>query len=189
MSDNGADAIHMASDGDYDAIILDLGLPETSGVDVLKALRNQNVDTPVLVLTARNSWTEKVEVLNLGADDYLTKPFHTPELIARLNALLRRAIGQSHALLTHEDLELDTTSAMARRNGQPLELTAFEYRLLRLFMSRTGRVVSQTELSEHLYAMEDARGSNTIEVYISRLRRHIGNEKIKTIRGMGYRFG
>ena len=189
FADNGSDAILMGQDGEYDAIVLDLGLPELPGVEVLKSWRQMNVNVPVLILTARNSWTEKVEALNLGADDYLTKPFHTPELVARLNALLRRGSGQSSPILSHENLELDVSRSRVTLDGELLELTAFEYKLLRYFMSRIGHVVSQSDLTEHLYALEDMRGSNTIEVYISRLRRLIGSGRIKTIRGLGYRFG
>lgn len=189
FADNGRDAVLMGQDGEYDAIVLDLGLPELSGVEVLKSWRQMNVNAPVLILTARNSWTEKVEALNLGADDYLTKPFHTPELVARLNALLRRVAGQGTPTLRQENLELDVACGRVTLDGVLLELTAFEYKLLRYFMSRVGHIVSQSEITEHLYALDDMRGSNTIEVYISRLRRLIGSSKIKTIRGLGYRFG
>lgn len=189
FADNGHDAVLMGQDGEYDAIVLDLGLPEMSGVEVLKSWRQMNVNSPVLILTARNSWTEKVEALNLGADDYLTKPFHTPELVARLNALLRRVAGQGTPILRQENLELDIACGRVTLDGVLLELTAFEYKLLRYFMSRVGHIVSQSEITEHLYALDDMRGSNTIEVYISRLRRLIGSSKIKTIRGLGYRFG
>ncbi len=185
----GDDAILMGQDNAYDAIILDLGLPGKSGLEVLKAWRAAGLTTPVLILTARNSWTEKVEGLNLGADDYLTKPFHTPELVARLNALVRRAAGHSDPLLTYDNLILDPARSRVSLDGTDLDLTAFEFRLLKYFMTRQGHVVSQSELVEHLYSLEGMRESNTVEVYISRLRRQIGADKIKTIRGLGYRFG
>ena len=158
-------------------------------MEVIKAWRSAGLKTPVLVLTARNSWTDKVEGLNSGADDYLTKPFHTPELLARINALLRRAAGQSESVLRHDTLVLDPDRGSVTHDGVVLELTAFEYRLLKYFMSRQGHIVSQSELVEHLYALDDMRESNTVEVYISRLRRQIGADRIKTIRGLGYRFG
>lgn len=186
---SGIDAIPMGIDNTYDAIILDLGLPGAGGMEVIKAWRSAGLKTPVLVLTARNSWTDKVEGLNSGADDYLTKPFHTPELIARLNALLRRVAGQSESVLRHDTLVLDPDRGSVTQDGVVLELTAFEYRLLKYFMSRQGHIVSQSELVEHLYALDDMRESNTVEVYISRLRRQIGADRIKTIRGLGYRFG
>jgi len=144
---------------------------------------------PVLVLTARSSWAEKVEGLNIGADDYMAKPFHTPELVARLRALIRRSTGKNDAILTHKDLSIDTITSEVRLGSISLNLTAFEFRMLKYFMHRIGHVVPQTELIEHLYPINETRGSNTIEVYIGRLRKKIGSEKIKTIRGLGYKFG
>jgi DNA-binding response OmpR family regulator len=142
---------------------------------------------PVLILTARGTWTEKVEGLNAGADDYITKPFHIPEVVARLRALIRRKSGSANPLMTHKDITLDTVSGKVAVNGRPVELTASELRMLSYFMHRIGRVVSQNELTEHLYAMEESAESNTIEVYVSRLRRKLGRGVITTVRGLGYR--
>lgn len=178
----------MGQDNDYDAIVLDLGLPGRDGFQVIKAWRQSGLTTPVLILSARNSWTEKVEALNLGADDYLTKPFHTPELEARLNALLRRIAGQAYPIMSHKGITLNPIRQSVSVDGSAVDLTAFEFRLLKYFMSRKGHIISQTELVDHLYTLDDMRESNTIEVYISRLRRRIGSDKIKTIRGLGYKF-
>lgn len=188
-TETGEDALSMAIDETYDAIVLDIGLPGMSGLEVLAAWRANSMSAPVLILTAHGTWSEKVEGLNLGADDYLTKPFHTPELVARLNALVRRSAGLTHNTLSHEDLEMDLSTGRVTRSGQPIDMTALELRMLKYFMTRPGRVIPQSELVEHLYAMDDTRESNTIEVYISRLRRKIGSDRIRTIRGLGYRFG
>lgn len=179
----------MAIDEVYDAIVLDIGLPGMSGLEVLASWRANSMAAPVLILTAHGTWSEKVDGLNLGADDYLTKPFHTPELVARINALVRRSTGLAQNTLTHEDLSLDPATGRLRRAGELIDLTALELRMLRYFMTRPGRVIPQSELVEHLYTMDDTRESNTIEVYISRLRRKIGPDRIRTIRGLGYRFG
>ena len=179
----------MGMDGGYDAIIVDLGLPGRQGMDVIRDWREAGVATPVIILTARSAWSEKVEGLNRGADDYLTKPFHTPELIARLRALTRRASGVAAPTLTHGDLTLNTATSEVLRGSEPVDLTAFEFRMLKYFMHRAGHIISQDELVEHLYPVNDTRESNTIEVYVGRLRRKIGADKIKTVRGLGYKFG
>lgn len=186
-SDNGADGYAMATEETYDAVILDLGLPKMQGLDVLKRWRAGTCRSPVLVLTARGSWAEKVEGLNAGADDYITKPFHVPEVAARLKALIRRSSGLASPLLSHRGIVLDTGSGQVTLNGTAVDMTARELRMLNYFLHRIGRVVSQAELSEHLYALEDSRESNTIEVYVSRLRRKLGADIIKTFRGLGYR--
>lgn len=186
---NGEDAVSMAFDETYDAIVLDIGLPGMSGLEVLSIWRTKHMASPILILTAHGTWAEKVEGLNRGADDYLTKPFHTPELVARLNALVRRSAGLTHNLLAHQDLEMDLTTGQVTRSGEIVDLTALELRMLKYFMTRPGRIISQGELVEHLYAIDGTRESNTIEVYISRLRRKVGAERIKTIRSLGYRFG
>ncbi len=186
-ADNGADGYVMGTEETYDAVVLDLGLPQMSGLDVLRKWRAGGHKMPVLVLTARGSWPEKVDGLNAGADDYITKPFHIPEVAARLNALIRRSAGLASATLTHKGITLDTGAGMALLDGQPIELTAKELRMLNYFMHRIGRVISQAELTEHLYSLDESRESNTIEVYISRLRRKFGADLIKTIRGLGYR--
>lgn len=185
-ADNGASGYAMGTEVPYDAVVLDLGLPQMSGLDVLHKWRAGGFKTPVLVLTARGSWPEKVDGLNAGADDYITKPFHIPEVAARLNALIRRSAGQASSMLTHKGITLDTSAGRGMLNGQTIELTAKELRMLSYFMHRIGRIVSQAELTDHLYNLDDSRESNTIEVYVSRLRRKFGADVIKTIRGLGY---
>lgn len=177
----------MGTEDQYDAVVLDLGLPQMAGLDVLRKWRGGGFKMPVLVLTARGSWPEKVDGLNAGADDYITKPFHIPEVVARLNALIRRSAGLASSTLTHKGITLDAGAGKALLDGQPIELTAKELRMLNYFMHRIGRVVSQAELTEHLYSLDESRESNTIEVYVSRLRRKFGADVIKTIRGLGYR--
>lgn len=186
---DGEDGLELGLRPQMDIIVLDLGLPGIPGLEVLREWRRRGVTTPVLVLTARGTWVDKVDGLNEGADDYLTKPFHLPELIARLHALRRRSWGQVSNVLRHEDLMMNLGTGEVLRGDQPLDLTALEVRMLKYFMHRVRHVISQSELVEHLYATENMRESNTIEVYISRLRRKIGSDKIKTLRGQGYRFG
>jgi DNA-binding response OmpR family regulator len=184
---NGPDGLALGMDDTFDAVVLDLGLPQMEGVEVLKTWRRESRNFPVLILTARGTWSEKVDGLNAGADDYVTKPFHIPEVAARLKALIRRTAGMASAELTHGRLTLDTTTGKATYDGSPVELTALELRMLNYFMHRIGRIVSQSELIEHLYTTEDNRESNTIEVYVGRLRRKTSPDVIKTIRGLGYR--
>lgn len=186
-ADNGADGYAMGNEEQYDAIVLDLGLPQIPGIEVLRNWRSAGVKTPVLVLTARGSWPEKVDGLNAGADDYITKPFHIPEIAARLNALIRRSAGLASSKIVHNAVTLDVDSGKATFQGESVDLTAKEFRMLSYFMHRIGRVVSQAELTEHLYNLDDVRESNTVEVYVSRLRRKFGADLIKTIRGLGYR--
>jgi len=190
-------AVDLASDGEdghflgdtepYDAVILDLGLPKMDGVTVLERWREDGRHFPVLILTARDRWSEKVAGFDAGADDYLTKPFITEELLARLRALLRRATGHSAAALECGVLRVDTRSARATVKGAPIKLTAHEYRVLSYLMHHQGRVVPRTELVEHIYDQDFDRDSNTIEVFIGRLRKKIGSERIQTERGLGYR--
>jgi two-component system OmpR family response regulator len=184
---NGEDGHAMGVHDQFDAVILDLGLPNMEGLAVLRKWRAESRDMPVLILTARGTWTEKVEGLNAGADDYITKPFHIPEVVARLRALIRRKSGAATPLLTHRDISLDTVAGKATVGGKAVELTASELRMLTYFMHRIGRVISQAELMEHLYALEETAESNTIEVYVSRLRRKLGRDVITTVRGLGYR--
>jgi DNA-binding response OmpR family regulator len=184
---NGADGYAMGNDEDYDAVILDLGLPQMQGLDVLKRWRTNNRQMPVLVLTARGSWAEKVDGLNAGADDYISKPFHIPEVAARLKALIRRSSGIASPVLIHRGIVLDSANGQVTRDGVPVEMTARDLKMLNYFMHRLGRVIPQAELTEHLYTLDEARESNTIEVYVSRLRRKLGADVIKTIRGLGYR--
>ena len=184
---DGEEAQFLGETEPYDAIILDLGLPKVDGVSVLERWRRDGRTTPVLILTARGAWSEKVAGFDAGADDYLTKPFHTEELLARLRALLRRAAGQASPTLTCGGLRLDPRSARASVSGEPLRLTSLEYRLLHYLMMQQGRVISRTELVEHLYDQDFDRDSNTIEVFIGRVRKKIGADRIETVRGLGYR--
>jgi two-component system, OmpR family, response regulator len=186
-ADNGGDGYAMGMEDVYEAAILDLGLPEIQGLDVLKRWRAAGRKLPVLILTARGTWAEKVDGLNAGADDYITKPFHIPEVAARLKALVRRSLGIASPILVHRGISLDTASNRVLLDGEAVELTARELKMLNYFMHRIGRVVSQAELTEHLYALDEARESNTIEVYISRLRRKLGSDVVTTVRGLGYR--
>lgn len=184
---NGEDGLLMGVSDPFDAVILDLGLPNMEGLAVLRKWRSENCDMPVLILTARGTWTDKVEGLNAGADDYITKPFYIPEIVARLRALIRRKSGVATPLLTHKGISLDTVAGKATSGGKLVELTASELRLLSYFMHRAGRVIPQSELMAHLYALNQSVESNTIEVYVSRLRRKLGRDVITTVRGLGYR--
>jgi DNA-binding response OmpR family regulator len=170
-------------------IILDLDLRGKSGLELLKEWRTHGLAAPVLVLTGRGAGLDKSGGLHEGADDYLAKPFHLPELIARLHALRSRSWGHASNVLKYDDLTVNHATGEVLRGKELLELTALELRMLKYFMNRTRHVISQDELVEHLYSGSDIRESNTIEVYVSRLRRKIGAEKIKTLRGLGYRFG
>lgn len=173
---------------DYDAVILDLGLPDLPGLKILKAWRTSGVDHPVLILTSRSSWTEKVEGLNAGADDYLAKPFEAKEVAARLHALIRRRAGRADPVLRRGDIELRPAEGLAKVAGEPIELTGQELRILAYLMQRPGRIVSEQDIAEHVYALDSEHQSNSIQVYISRLRRKLGRDTIKTFRGLGYRF-
>jgi two-component system OmpR family response regulator len=186
-ADKGTDGLIMGTDDNFDAAILDLGLPEMEGMEVLKRWRVAGVQMPVLILTARGSWSEKIDGLNAGADDYITKPFHVPEIAARLRSLIRRASGHASPSISHRDVTLDLGSGKVMRAGEQVELTARELRMLTYFLHRIGRIIPQAELTEHLYALEETRESNTIEVYVSRLRRKLGADLITTVRGLGYR--
>ncbi|MFZ4601808.1 MAG: response regulator transcription factor [Caulobacterales bacterium] len=184
---NGEDGQFLGETEPYDAIVLDLGLPKVDGVTVLKAWRAQGKVTPVLILTARDRWSDKVEGFDSGADDYLSKPFHTEELLARLRALLRRAAGHATSAIDCGDLRVDTRAARATLNGEPIKLTSHEYKVLAYLMHHRGRVVSRNELVEHIYDQDFDRDSNTIEVFVGRLRKKIGQDRIATERGLGYR--
>ena len=186
-ADNGVDAQHLGATEPYDAVVLDLGLPRLDGLTVLQRWRGAGRTMPVLILTARDSWHEKVTGIDTGADDYLAKPFHTEELLARLRALTRRAQGLASPLLQCGELTLDTRSGRVTVAGQVVALTSHEYRLLAYLMHRPGRVVSRSELTEHLYAQDFDRDSNTVEVFIARLRKKLPPGLIKTVRGLGYR--
>ena len=170
----------------FDAVILDLGLPKLDGISVLKAWRTAGRDMPVLILTARDAWSEKVAGFDAGADDYVAKPFRMEEVLARIRALIRRAAGHSTAELHCRDILLDTRSGRVSRAGAPVKLTAHEYKVLAYLMHHPGKVISRTELIEHIYDQDFDRDSNTIEVFVGRLRRKLGNELIATVRGRGY---
>jgi two-component system, OmpR family, response regulator len=186
-ADNGRDAHHLGANEAFDVVVLDLGLPVLDGLSVLKRWREARLTLPVLILTARDRWTDKVAGIDAGADDYLAKPFHMEELLARVRALIRRAQGMASPLLRCGPLELDTRSSRVAVDGQTVMLTSHEFRLLAYLMHRPGSVVSRTELTEHLYAQDFDRDSNTIEVFVGRLRRKLPPETIETVRGMGYR--
>ena len=183
---DGADALFRGETEPYDAIVLDLGLPGMDGVTVLERWRQGGVRTPVLILTARGTWREKVTGLRAGADDYLAKPFEMEELLARVEALLRRAAGHASPVLAHGELRLDTSTQRVSQAGRPVELTALEYRLLAYLMHHPDRVHSKSELTEHLYAQDFDRDSNVIEVLVNRLRKKLGASLIVTRRGQGY---
>jgi two-component system, OmpR family, response regulator len=170
----------------YDAVILDLGLPVLDGVSVLEKWRRAGKKMPVLILTARDRWSDKVAGFDAGADDYVTKPFHMEEVLARVRALLRRSAGHATSELTCGPVALDTKGARVTVNGMPIKLTSLEFRLLAYLMHHSGKVVSRTELVEHLYDQDFDRDSNTVEVFVGRLRKKLGVDVLHTIRGMGY---
>ena len=183
---DGEDGQYLGSTENYDAVVLDLGLPEVDGLTVLDRWRKEGKTMPVLVLTARDSWSDKVAGLDAGADDYLAKPFQTEELIARLRALIRRAAGQATSELIAGGVRLDSRSGRVTLDGEPVKLTAQEFKLLSYLMHHKGKVVSRTELIEHIYDQDFDRDSNTIEVFITRIRKKLGPDLISTTRGLGY---
>jgi two-component system, OmpR family, response regulator len=183
---DGESAWFKGSTEDYDAIVLDLNLPRLDGLSVLGKLRDEGVNTPILILTARNAWLQRVEGIDAGADDYLTKPFHMEELIARIGALIRRAGGHATPILKVGDIDIDTRRLRALVRGKPIDLTQLEYRLLRFLAHNRGRVVSQFEISEHVYQQDREPDNNAIEALIARLRRKVGPDVIATRRGHGY---
>jgi two-component system OmpR family response regulator len=183
---DGEEGHYLGDTEPYDAVILDLGLPKMDGIRVLEQWRRDEKRMPVLILTARDRWNEKVAGMDAGADDYVVKPFNMEELLARVRALLRRTTGHAKAEIECGPLRLDTKMARVTYEGVPIKLTSHEYRLLAYLLHHRGRVVSRTELVEHLYEQDFDRDSNTIEVFIGRLRKKIPNDMIKTIRGLGY---
>lgn len=183
---DGEAAWFKGSTESYSAVILDLGLPGMDGLSVLKRWREEGRDFPVLILTARGGWNERVEGIDAGADDYLPKPFRIEELLARLRAILRRATGTASPVITIGSLSLDTRQMRVAVDGQPVHLSPQEYRLVSYLMQHAGRVVSQLELTEQLYAQDFERESNAVEVMVGRVRRKLGNELIETRRGFGY---
>lgn len=188
-ADNGRDAHFLGNSEPFDAVVLDLGLPLLDGLSVLRRWRADGRGMPVLILTARDNWHDKVTGIDSGADDYLTKPFHTEELLARLRALIRRAGGLASPVLRCGELVLDTRSGRVSFQGAPVTLTSHEHKVLEYLMHRPGQLVSRSELTEHIYAQDFDRDSNTIEVFVGRLRRKLAADLIETVRGQGYRLG
>lgn len=189
---DGKEGSYYALEYDYDIAIIDIGLPEKDGITIINELRQAGKKYPVLVLTARGNWQDKVKGLEAGADDYLVKPFHTEELRARTNALIRRSTGNASPTLTFGPILIDTTAKSVTVNGDAIELTSYEYNTLEYLALHAGEPISKTELTEHLYHQDYERDSNVIEVFIGRLRKKLDPENqlkpIKTVRGQGYRF-
>lgn len=191
LADDGKKGLFLLTEHDYDLAIIDIGLPVMDGFEVIKNARKQTVSCPILILTARDRWQEKVEGLDAGADDYLTKPFHNQELLARTKALIRRAAGKAHPTLEKGPISLDTLSEEVYVNDRFVELTAYEYKVLEYLLMNPQKVISKTELTEHIYDQDFDLDSNVIEVFIGRLRKKIDPEgdiqPIETMRGRGYR--
>ena len=183
---DGQEACFRGATEPYDMIILDIGLPLRDGISILKEWRSTGVATPVLILTARDGWSDRVDGLDAGADDYLTKPFHLPELAARVRATLRRSAGRISPLFERDGVVFDTRHSRATLNGVPVDLTAQEVAVLSYLIHNAGRLISRTELSDHIYEYDGDRDSNTIAVFINRLRKKLGPELIQTMRGRGY---
>ena len=184
---DGIEAAHLGATEPYDLILLDIGLPSRDGISILKEWRAAGRDVPVLILTARGSWSEKVDGLDAGADDYMTKPFHMAELLARVRVLLRRKAGRANPLFERGDVSIDLRTGRTLKAGMPVDLTQQELAVLSYLAHNSGRMVSRTELSEHIYEYDGDRDSNTIAVFIARLRKKLGPELIETSRGLGYR--
>ncbi|MDP3878222.1 MAG: response regulator transcription factor [Methylobacter sp.] len=189
-ANTGRDGYYMGKEYPIDAAVVDIGLPDFSGIELIRRLRKDKVTVPILILTARSRWQEKVEGLEAGADDYLVKPFHYEELLARINALIRRSVGAAHPVLTHDNIELDTVAQEVSVSGVRLDLTAYEYKVLEYLMFRKGEVISKAVLTAHIYDEDFDRDSNVLEVFIGRLRKKLdpdGSRKpIETLRGRGY---
>jgi len=186
---DGEAADLLTASEDYDAVVLDLGLPGIDGLTLLKRWRDGGLAVPVLVLTARGSWHEKVQGIDGGADDYVAKPFRMEEVLARVRALIRRASGRASPELHVGDVTLDSRTGRVTKGGVPVKLTGHEYRVLSYLLHHRDRVISQSELVEHIYAQDFDRDSNTVEVFVARLRRKLGPSTIETVRGLGYRVG
>lgn len=191
LADDGQKALFLLQEHTYDLAIIDIGLPIIDGFEVIQKARKNDVAVPILILTARDRWQEKVEGLDAGADDYLTKPFHNEELLARINALIRRAAGKAHPIIEKGPISLDTLSEEVSVNGQYVDLTAYEYKVLEYLMLNPQKIVSKTELTEHIYDQDFDLDSNVIEVFVGRLRKKIDPDgsvnPIETLRGRGYR--
>lgn len=186
IAPDGAEAQFLGETEPYDMIILDIGLPVKDGLTVLKSWRNGGIDTPVLLLTARNDWTDRVDGLDAGADDYVAKPFHMAELSARVRAMIRRKVGQTNPVFTKDEVTFDSRTNQVLVSGVPTSLTAQEVAVLSYLFHNSGRLVSRTELSQHIYQYDGDRDSNTIAVFVNRLRKKLGNDLIETVRGRGY---
>ena len=184
---DGEEGHYLGDTEPYDAVILDIGLPKMNGITVLETWRRDGRVMPVLLLTARDRWSDKVAGIDAGADDYVAKPFHMEEVLARLRALIRRSAGHASSELVFGPLRIDTRTSKVEVDGQTLKLTSHEYRLLSYLAHHAGQIVSRTELIEHLYDQDFDRDSNTIEVFVGRLRKKLGIDLIETVRGMGYR--
>lgn len=184
---DGLEAVYQVTEQSFDAVILDLGLPRLDGLSVLRAMRDQGIHLPVIILSARDTLHDRIEGLNAGADDYLCKPFQMAELIARLRAQIRRGSGQTSPVITIGELALDTRTSAVYWQGQPLKLTALELKILSYMMHNSGRIISRSELIEHIYRQDFDRDSNTIEVFIRRIRQKVGHNMIETVRGLGYK--
>lgn len=183
---DGEEGWHLGETEPYDAVVLDIGLPKKDGVTILEEWRAAGRDMPVLILTARDRWSDKVQGFDAGADDYVSKPFHMEEVLARIRALLRRATGHATNEIVCGAVRLDTKAGRVVVDGAPVRLTSHEYRLLAYLMHHSGRVVSRSEIIEHLYDQDFDRDSNTIEVFVGRLRKKLGVDLIQTVRGLGY---
>ena len=184
---DGEDGHFLGDTEPYDAVVLDIGLPRMDGISVLEAWRRAGRKMPVLILTARDRWSDKVQGIDAGADDYVAKPFHIEEVLARIRALVRRAAGHATNEIECGPVRIDTKSGRVTVDGNPVKLTAHEYKVLEYLMHHRDRVVSRTELIEHLYDQDFDRDSNTIEVFVGRLRKKVSGELIETVRGLGYR--
>jgi two-component system OmpR family response regulator len=183
---DGEEGCHLGETEPYDAVVLDIGLPKKDGVTILEEWRAAGRDMPVLILTARDRWSDKVQGFDAGADDYVSKPFHMEEVLARIRALLRRATGHATNEIVCGAVRLDTKAGRVVVDGAPVKLTSHEYRLLAYLMHHSGRVVSRSEIIEHLYDQDFDRDSNTVEVFVGRLRKKLGVDLIQTVRGLGY---
>ncbi len=192
-AEDGRAGLYFAEEFDYDAAIIDLGLPEIDGIKLIELVRKSGKEFPILILTARGDWQDKVAGLDAGADDYVVKPFQIEEILARLNALLRRAAGFSKPKLDFGPVSLDLAAKLLTVEGEKVDLTAYEYKMLEYLMLHPGQVISKAELTEHLYAQDYDRDSNVLEVFIRRLRQKLDPGQtlnpIETVRGQGYRFG
>lgn len=184
---DGEEALFLGSTEPYDLVVLDIGLPGRDGISVLKEWRKGNISTPVLILTARDGWSDRVDGLDAGADDYMAKPFHMPELSARIRAMLRRQTGQTNPVFQKGPVVFDTRNNQVLNNGMSITLTAQETSVLSYLFHNAGRFVTRTELSEHIYEYDGDRDSNTIAVFINRLRKKLGTNLIESVRGQGYR--